>query len=191
MVSGTLNHLSPTLWRTCRALANRKRLRLLRHVMSVPDISVSVAAQTLGMPLPVTSQYLRILNARGLLQAKRQRRQVLYKAAHDPSLPEVRVLLEALRRAFRARANPLEKAFQALTAFTHPRRIILVQAVAAGADSLRTIRAKTGISSNAALRHLRKLRQRGYVSQKADRYQCRRPAAPLARALMGLILRTR
>jgi DNA-binding MarR family transcriptional regulator len=191
MVFGTSNRLSPTLWRTCRALANRKRLRLLRHVMSVPDTSVSDAARTLGMPLSVASQYLRLLNARGLLQVKRKRRQVLYVAVHDPSLPETRILLEALQRTFRGRATPFEKAFQALTGFTHPRRIILVRAVAAGADSLRTIRVKTGISGNAALRHLRKLRQRGYVTQTAGRYQCRRPAEPLAKALMSLTLRTR
>ena len=183
--------LSPTLWRTCRALANRKRLLLLRHVISAPNVSVSATAQALGMPLSVASQYLRILNARGLLQAKRQRRQVLYEVSHDPSLPETRILLEALQRTFQGRANPFEKAFQALTAFTHPRRIILVRAVAAGADNLKSIRVKTGISSNAALRHLKKLRQRGYVAQRADTYKCLCPAEPLAKALMGLVLRTR
>jgi hypothetical protein len=141
------------------------------------------------MPLSVASQYLRLMNARGLLQTRRRQRQVLYRAAYDPSLPETRILLEALRRTFRGQTNPFEKAFQALTAFTHPRRIMLVQAVAAGVDDLKTIRAQTGISSNAALRHLGKLRRRGYVMQQVGSYKCQCPREPLARALIGLVLR--
>ncbi len=180
--------LSPTLWRTCRALANRKRLCLLRHVFSAPGIAVSSAAKDLGWPVPLASQYLRTLNARGLLRATRQGREVCYEAGPDPSLPETAVLLPALQAALGRRANPVDAAFRSLTAFTHPRRIILVRALSTGAGTLGEIRKRTGIPLSAAQRHLRKLRRRGFVAKNKDRYVCRHPPSTLARALMNLAL---
>lgn len=52
--------MMPTLWRTCRVLANRKRLRLLYDVAHSPDgLTVGEAARRARLPLPVASQYLR------------------------------------------------------------------------------------------------------------------------------------
>jgi len=75
----------PTLWRTCRVLANRTRLRIFRRLAQQPGQTVSDVARRLRLSLPVTSQYLRALEARGLLSARRVGLRVTYRpsAASD------------------------------------------------------------------------------------------------------------
>ncbi len=182
--------LSPTLWRTCRALANRKRLRILKRIMSEPDISVSDIARNERISMSVASEYLRALNARGLIQAKRRGRRVFYKADHDPSLPETRILLKSLQSAFRKRPTPFDAVFRSFTAFTHPRRIALIRAVASGADRIGSLTRLTRIPRRAAFRHLAKLSARDCVRQTGGRYQCKNPSDPLTRAMMALALRS-
>ena len=188
MVKKVQKPLSPTLWRTCRALANKKRLHLLQYVMHQKGVNVTTAAFDLDLTTSAASEYLRALNARGLLQAKRHGRHVRYEAAHDPSLPGTELLLNALRISLGKKKGAIDSAFRSLTAFTHPLRITLFRAVAAGAGDLSTIRAGTGISSAAAVRHLKKLLRRGCIGRVNDRYRLRRPLDPLARALTGLAL---
>jgi len=179
--------LTPTLWRTCRVLANSKRLSLLYYVMATPFVSVSQVASALQLPLPVASQYMRALNARGLLKVKRQGRFVLYEAAADPSMPETSILLKALESTMRT-ADPLQMAVEALTGFTHPRRIELLRALDGDGTDIPSLGKKTGISTPALVRHLRKLRRRGYIKSCRGKYACARPNAVLARALLALAL---
>jgi DNA-binding transcriptional ArsR family regulator len=181
--------LSPTLWRTCRALANRTRLRILKRIMSAPEMGVSEVARVERIPTSVASEYLRALNARGLLHARRRGKRVLYSAVHNPSLPETRILLHVLRRAFRTRPAPFDAVFRALTAFTHPRRIALFRAAASGADRIDALTRHTRISRVAAFRHLAKLRTRECIVCKDGIYRRGRPSGPLTRTLMNLALR--
>ncbi|HBA84136.1 MAG TPA: hypothetical protein DCZ95_08590 [Verrucomicrobia bacterium] len=179
--------LTPTLWRTCRVLANRKRLELLHYVMATSSASVSDIARALQMPLAVASSYLRALNARGLLRVKRKGRFVVYEAAADPTMPEIGVLLPAIKAIFRTK-DPFRTALEVLTGFTHPRRIALLKAMEGGAVDLEFLREKTGISKPALMRHLRKLRKRGCVMRSNKRYQRVRPGTALGRTLLALAL---
>lgn len=183
--------LSPTLWRTCRVLANRTRLRILKHIMSKPGITVSDIARSEHIPMSVASEYLRALNARGLLQPERRGKQVLYWAAHNLSLPETRILLDVLRSVFRRKPTPFDAIFRAFTAFTHPRRIALIQAVALGANHVEVLIRMTRISRIALLRHMAKLRSRECIVWTNGGYQCGRPSEPLMRTLMALALHSR
>ncbi len=140
------------------------------------------------MPLPVASQSLRILNSRGLLRAERKGREVLYCVGDDPALPETRILLLALQSGLGKRRGSVETAFSALTGFTHPRRIMIVRAVAQGASCVSDIRAATRVSRMAAIRHLGKLVRRGYLVKHEGGYLVARPASPLAQSLLNLAL---
>ena len=51
--------LQPTLWRTCRVLANRTRLQIFGLLRRQPNQTVSAVAQHLKLSLPVASQYSR------------------------------------------------------------------------------------------------------------------------------------
>lgn len=180
--------LTPTLWRTCRALANRRRLRLLGFVMGRTSVRVTDAARELDWAVPAASQSFRLLNSRGLLRAARRGREVLYRVGDDPALPETRVLLRALRSSLGKRRKSIEAVFNACTGFTHPRRIVLVRVVARGACRLRDIRAAAGVSKLAAIRHLDKLVRRGYLTKRHGGYAIARPSSPLAQSLLNLAL---
>jgi DNA-binding transcriptional ArsR family regulator len=181
--------LVPTLWRTCRVLANQKRLRLLHYVIKKPLSSVAHIATSLHLPVHVASEYLRALNARGLLRAKRQGRLVLYEAVADFSVPEAWILLVTVESAINKQHKTKDILFS-LTGFTHPRRIELVRAIHAGAVDLRSLKIKTGCSTPAVTRHLRKLRRRGFVVSDHGLYRCATPTNPLAKTLLALALRS-
>ena len=183
--------LQPTLWRTCRVLANRIRLRLLGELFREPAQSVSALAARLGVPLALTSQYLRDLGARGLLRAHREGRTVTYSPVPDNLVPQARVLLAALKKCFLLEEDPIGRIFSQVTAFTHPRRAAVVCAIGSGCESEREVVRATAISLAAVVRHLRKLRRRQVVCVSRGRYSLARPASGLTRVLLQLALTSR
>src|SRR6266705_1540127 len=88
--------LQPTLWRTCRVLANRTRLQMLQLLSKQPDQTVSAVAKRLNLTLPVASQYLRALEARGFLTLRRTGLRVKYRANPTTSATTVPTLVAAL-----------------------------------------------------------------------------------------------
>ena len=51
----SVTSLQPTLWRTCRVLANRTRLKICARILQQPDQTVSAIAERLKLPLPAAS----------------------------------------------------------------------------------------------------------------------------------------
>jgi len=192
MSSSTEHHQrsGPTLWRTCRVLANRIRLRMLDHLIRCPDQTVTAVADRLGVPLAVTSQYLRALNARGLLRARRKGRYVQYRARPDEDIPEARALLGALRQTFMDEPEPVEAIFRVATAFTHPRREEIFRALQGPGLTVEELRAKTHISAAAIGRHVEKLLSRGFVVLDGSVYRSVTPSGRFAQTLARLV-RTR
>ncbi|MBP7829849.1 MAG: winged helix-turn-helix transcriptional regulator [Kiritimatiellae bacterium] len=190
MSSSTQAPLAPTLWRTCRALANRRRLILLRYLIQHPYRQVSEVATALQMPLALTSQYLRSLNARGLLKPVRSGLCVFYQAAPDPLVPPARTILTAMAISYTKTGEKVDSLFSALTGFTHPRRILLMRALARGAKTTGLLASRTGISRRAVRRHMDKLLRRGYVTRKGDAYQVCRVRSGLKATLLKLALQS-
>ena len=178
--------LQPTLWRTCRVLANRARLRMFGLLVQQPDQTVSAVAQHFNLPLPVASQYLRAMEARGLLTARRTGSRVSYRVSEPEAAGPVSPLLEALRLAFQRESNPGEAIFKLATAFTHPRRLALFRALGAGARTAAQLREATRISHDAVWRHLAKLEARGFVARRARTYELVSQRDGVARALARL-----
>ena len=120
--------LRPTVWRTARALDNENRLRFLRAVfISKEAKGVTRLAEDIGVSVSTASQYLRALNARGLVDVKRESSYVYYGSGKNRSLPEAQLLQDAFRRLFErkdlpsdwpARISPVLKAY-ASTQGTH------------------------------------------------------------------------
>jgi DNA-binding transcriptional ArsR family regulator len=162
--------LHPTLWRTCRVIANRNRLKIFRLLIDEPGLTVSAVAERLGVSVPAASEYLRALESRGLLTTRRVGRWVKYQCAGGGSESSGAVLATALRAAFREDNNALEAIFRAATAFTHPRRIEIYRAVQAGAVTLAQAQAATRIPAWALLRHFQKLETRGFITCQFGRY---------------------
>ncbi len=184
--------LRPSLWRTCRALANLRRLELLRILFKSPSMSVSEVARELEWPESTASKHLRLLNSRGLIQAKRTGRRVLYSPHPNPHISDSTELLEALHTAVITTGLSDEVIFQQITAFTHPRRISLVQALGDRVTALQLLSSKTGITEDACKRHLKKLEVRGIVGQcgHCHYYLRKERSYPLTDVLCTLALRS-
>jgi DNA-binding MarR family transcriptional regulator len=161
--------LQPTLWRTCRVLANRTRLRIFDLLLEQPGQTVSTVAASLKLPVPVASQYLRAMEARGLLKVRRFGLQAAYRITDNQSGP-AQGLVRALRQTFRRDSSPTETIFKQATAFTHPRRIECFRVLSAQAQTLAELRAATGISVRAIVRHINKLEARGFVVCRQSQY---------------------
>jgi DNA-binding MarR family transcriptional regulator len=169
--------LKPTLWRTCRVLANHRRLILFWAVANHPCRSVAELAELSGLKEEVASVYLRKMEARGLLDCRRSGRFVLYSVGLErndhPSHP---LVLSLHRLFFRARSPDWKQVFRLATAFTHPRRIEIFRVLRKEFFPTSEIRSQTGISNPALNRHLRKLHQRGFAV--VCRGRCRRSNPP-------------
>lgn len=153
--------LQPTLWRTCRVLAHTTRLKMFAAVVREPERTVSAIARQFKLPLPVTSMYLRALEARGFLVSKRQGRWVTYRVSTSdgPIAPLVAAMASSSKRntAFE------DATFKSVTAFTHPRRIHVYRCLADHPQALARLHVATGIPGRALLRHLHKLKTRKFV----------------------------
>jgi DNA-binding transcriptional ArsR family regulator len=159
--------LAPTLWRTCRVLACPRRLKILAAVVEKGPVCVKDVARICRMPANTATQYLRALQARGILAANRQSRWVYYVPRADPSVQHAKPMLLAMQKAF-ARDESFEAMVAVLTAFTHPRRIAIARRLAAGPALVEKLAHDTGISLPACYRHLSKLQSRAVVVIGAD-----------------------
>jgi DNA-binding transcriptional ArsR family regulator len=177
--------LHPTLWRTCRVLANRTRLRVFGLLVRQSAQPVSAVAWRLQLPLPVASQSLRALEARGLLTVRRVGRRVQYRlnTTTGGAAPE---LVAPLRSALRRGPWAMNSVFRLSTAFTHPRRIEIYRVLKAQARTLGQVQAATRISVPALLRHLGKLKARGFVGRRGAIYSATKPPEGFGRALARL-----
>lgn len=182
-------NLHPTLWRTCRILANQRRLACLRTVLSLPGCTVGTVAEKADLPTDQASLCLRALQARGLIQAKRHSRWVHYTPAPDLSVPVAAPILSALRRALLADKLTDTTITLTLTAFTHPRRLVILKRLTSTAQlTAARLTRETHISPPALWRHLSKLKRRGLVIQTPDGWQLAQALTPLAKAILALIV---
>jgi DNA-binding transcriptional ArsR family regulator len=180
--------LQPSLWRTCRALANYRRLRLLQILDQRGETTVSQMAELTGRPVSEISQGLRALNARGLLKVRRHWRNVYYRAGGDPTVPWAAELLRAITPVLRDGEDGMLLAFSALTSFTHYRRQQIIWALDEG-RVLAELQRKVGASRPALRRHLRKLRTRGMVDYKRGLYRKAQPPDRLRQTMMSLAMK--
>jgi len=164
MISG-LDIYHPTVWRTCRALMNERRLACLTAVLETPGLSVGEAADKVGLPENQASINLRALQARGLLTARRYGRWIRYFPEPDPLVQHADLVLSALRREWQSPSGLNEKRLMgALRAFTHSRRLTILKCLVLMREATcEELVAKARISQPAVSRHLETLRGAGLV----------------------------
>jgi DNA-binding IclR family transcriptional regulator len=183
--------LRPTLWRSMRVLASRRRLRLLAELFRNAPLSVSDCARRCHMPRVSATICLRQLQARGLIRAERVSRWVWYRPQPDPLVAHAAEITAAMHAALDKRGADPRSIIRAATAFTHERRIRIVQALVDGEQTLDRLVAVCGISPPALARHVDKLARHGVVARADDRVRLFRPADPLAAALLATALADR
>jgi DNA-binding transcriptional ArsR family regulator len=178
--------LKPTLWRTCRVLSHPGRWRLLAAVLARGQLTVAGAAAASRLRANKASEGLRLLQSRGLLRAERVGSRVWYTPVADPLVEHAGTLLRVLKRAQRGGLAAGELT-RAVTAYTHPRRLAIVRALAAAPRHPEALAAACHMSGRAAFRHLGKLNRRGLLVEDAQgRYALKRPDTLLGRVLLRL-----
>jgi DNA-binding transcriptional ArsR family regulator len=140
------------------------------RLLQEPGQSVAVMAARLRKPISVASEYLRALEARGLLAVRRVGRHVTYRPGAEMGEGAAPRLVIGLRRAFQQERQLVETVFKLATAFTHPRRIEIFRTLRTRPQTLGQLQGATGISERALVRHLRKLEARGFVACRRGRY---------------------
>ena len=177
--------LIPTMWRTCRVLANSQRLHCLQHVCLHPGRNVSHIADATQQRVGVASQYLRDLQARGLIGVRRWSRWTFYDPVADPSVGHAAAILAATRAAICPAKPPYHDSVTAFAAFAHPRRLQIIRFLRAnGMARLTEIVRNTGISERALLRHLQCLVDAGVVNVDQHRWRATVAPTPLLAVLM-------
>ena len=167
-VTGQDGNYHPTLWRTCRVLANMHRLACLTSVLKEPGRSVEQIATAAGIAETKAGLSLRALQSRGLIAARRESRWVRYYPEPDPLVPSAKPVLVALQQCHASGVADSE-IFRTVTAFTHPRRLIMLRCLQInGALPAETLATKCRISLPAVYRHLSKLQNRALIHVSAD-----------------------
>lgn len=178
----------PTLWRTCRVLANERRLQCLRAVLRAPGASVGEIAALANLPQDQTSACLRTLQARGLLQAGRTSRWVHYHPFADPLVPAAAPILSGLSRALLQEKRPCSKIIRSLTAFTHPRRLTILRLLQKNKRlSFSALTRQSDISPAALARHLNKLQKREVIDESGGEWSLTAKPSQLTQLFFRLI----
>lgn len=177
-----MTRLNPTLWRTCRVLANSRRLQMLRLIHENHELCVADIAMRTNTSPPNTSIQLRNLHARGLLCAQRKRNRLFYTLEANENIPFAAPLVSALAAMFDQNKSN-QSIVHVCTGFTHPRRIEIVQYLERQPMSFKPLLDKTGISPAALNRHLNKLIRRHIVQKKGKHFHLKTNNNPLLCAL--------
>ena len=136
----------------------------------------------------MASMSLRALESRGLLSARRVRRQVQYRIATEATGTVASELAKALKNLKNDEAKPLAIIFRAATGFTHPARVEIYRRLVATPMNETQLAAVVHLSHFAVLRHLRKLETRGYIVRRNDRYEAVMHPDAVGRILAELAL---
>ena len=192
----TETNLRPTLWRTCRALMNATRLRMLRLAIEGDGaLCVRDYAKGLGLTDAIASIYLRQLNARGLLGVRRDRIKVFYNGEQDRSLPDAMALQSALRTFFAATPKDgwESEIMTILRAFSHFNRLAILIRLADGPATLDDLFGAMGVCVKSVYHHLGFLHAAGLIEEKREYHRPSTfslvwPAHPFAETLLKLVL---
>jgi DNA-binding transcriptional ArsR family regulator len=178
--------LQPTLWRTCRVIANAARLEIFAFLLKNPGQPVTSVAEHFNISLSSASEHLRLLESRGLLSVQRARRWVKYRVVPSDRENPGSALAIAMKTVFQRDRNAAQSIFKSATAFTHPRRVEVFRLLRDGPKSFDQLRHASRISLWALYRHLKKLEVRGFVRLQKRFYVTTEPTDALQRELARL-----
>ena len=145
-------------------------------------------AEAADLSLPRTSQELRRLQSRGLVQAVRSGRWVRYRPVPDPQVPSAKPLLAAMKAALARNSQEADaQTIRMAKAYSHQRRLDIVRELLGGSCSVSQIQSVTGIRGMALFRHLRTLKKGGVVRRRGKCWELAPNAHPLAKCMEGLL----
>lgn len=177
---------------------NTKRLNLLRTVLfsNGRQYTVSDLARMFRIDQPIATNYLRQLNARGLLGVSRGRIKVFYNSDQDRSLPDSIEIQQALKSCMDANCEPgwEKELLKILKAFSHFNRLAMVVRLAEGPATIDDLRLAIGGCVKSIYHHLAYLEASGLVAiervyHEPSKFRLLPQKHLLSRTLMKITLR--
>jgi len=163
-------------------------LKLFRRIVDRPGQTVTGLAGQLDISIPRASQELRRLQSRGLVQASRRNRNVVYRPVADSLVSSAPPLLAAMQETFgRFPEDRDDDIIRAARGLSHARRLVLMRLMQIGALDEETLSDLSGVADAALHRHLRILETAGMAERRNGVWQAASPSHPLARALLDLL----
>ena len=182
-----MKQLNPTVWRTCRALSGRTRLGLLRNVLEKPGGNVSQLAELLAIGISDASQELRRLQSRGLLKRSCQGASVVYLPFPDPQVPSAEPLLKALQVAWNGNRGGNEEIALLAKGLACERRVSVVRTLLQGPRIAAELSDLVRIGPDNLKKHLRILREAGWVAKAGKTFVLCPANHPVQAALLKLL----
>ena len=172
------------LWKTCRVLANKTRLRILRRLMRGAELCVLDVAKAETLSEVVASQHLRLLYEHGFLQLERKSKWVFYRSEAPMEDSYAEYFFKIIRKKLLFGKDQSNELIHLFTAFTHPRRIEIAKVLLVENHTFNELIFRCDISGQALYRHLNKLMERGFIVEKNKTYKIIRKNTGLEKALL-------
>lgn len=171
----------------CRTIAHPTRLQLLWDVFEEEELCVRDLALRTETSSPNASNQLQALAAKELITPKRGKLKVVYTPTVQPQTLCAKTLLPALWNCWNNKIE-FKTIIHEATSFTHERRIQIVRCLAVSNETFDSLLKKTGMTTPALNRHLKKLSDRNIIQKQSKTYQLRRPNSLLTKCLLELTI---
>jgi len=176
----------PILWRTCRVIANLRRLELLWCLFAHGPRCLFELAEDVGISDPQASIHLYALASQGLIRQHRKKMRLISVPESNTKVAFAEGLLTSLQACHQAGMST-HAVFKQVTAFTHARRIEIIQVLPEKGFSIEQLAEQTHISESSLARHLAKLTARGFIRKKEDHFFKEIPPDALSQTLFKII----
>lgn len=185
-----MQNLNPTLWRTCRMLAGKTRIQLLRSLHRHPGQNVTELAKAVGVGVSDASQELRRIQSRGLLRPQYRGASLIYRFGADPQVRSAAPLLKALRTSLALDAPEGNERIAIIAkGLGHRKRIAIVRSLMASSKTTFALQQELQASFRTIARHLVILFDSGLIRREGRKLHYVPPTHPLAKALIRLLPR--
>jgi len=183
-----MQSLNPTLWRTCKMLAGKTRIRLLRQLYTHPGMHVSALGESVQIGQAAASQELRRIQSRGFLQSERRGTCLIYRMVADPQVSSAAPLLGSIQTALSTLSAEEDEQMWVLAAgLSNERRIRIFRSLFEAPQSILDLQVALYIPDHSLREHLKTLLRSGFVTQSGMQFRFKVPDHPLAKALTQLI----
>ena len=176
------------VWKLCRVLANKNRLRILRHLLNEPETCESDIALFLGLTRPSASRHIRLLSECGFIETRPVGKWLLCSTRTPEKNDPLYDVQKTLSQTLKSSEKQIDAIYRSATTFTHERRGCIIRLLQNKSMFLDELVEVSSISEIALTRHLKKLINRRLITEKAKAYRFTHPADPLLNSLLKLLL---
>lgn len=175
------------VWKLCRVLANESRLKILRHLMCEKELPVSAIALNQGLTRPSASRHIRLLSEYGFIETTPSGKWLLCRICKPTQESPLYDLQRTLLKRLQSGETQIDQIYRSATAFTHERRIRIIQFLQDRSMLFNELIAATDISDMALSRHIHKLINRNLIIENGGIYSFTYPSDPILKSLLKLL----